>query len=407
MFLSRALHHPAFSSVSNKEKARVDELKTKSIHFFTTCPESWGGSEELWARSARQMASQDFRVTATLSSLDSDHPEVHKLIEAGVYLENYRGVPLLRRYSTFRWRWESSLTVARLRSTKPQLAVISQGENLDGHRQIGYCQMANVPYVIVCQKAQEDSCPMDESRAYLKKYFNDARRIFFVSEHNRGVTEERLGMKLKNSEVVSNPFKVDHNVEIPWPETKDGALRLACVARLWLRDKGQDILLKVLAKEKWKKRDIEIHLYGNGHNAVAIAEMAQMLGVDKLKLCGFNTNVTDIWRKYHALILPSRHEGLPLALVEAMLCGRPSIVTNAGGNCEVIEDEVSGFVAQAATVESVDDAMERAWNRRHEWQKIGAKAAALIRKKIPQDPSALFTAKLIAIHREVAESRRA
>jgi glycosyltransferase involved in cell wall biosynthesis len=406
MFLSKALHHPAFSSVSRADRNGVRTGSSKSIHFFTTCPEAWGGSEELWAMSARQMVSDHYRVTATLSHLDSTHPEVLKLLDAGVCLENYRGVPLLRRYSTFRWRWEPSLTVARLRAAKPQLAVISQGENMDGDRQIGYCRQADIPYVIICQKASEDSCPMDGDRPLLKDFFKDARRVFFVSEHNRDVTEERLGLKLTNAEVVNNPFKVDYNVNLPWPQEKEGRFRLACVARLWVRDKGQDVLLKVMAQEKWKKRDLEVHLYGNGHNAIAIAEMAQILGVDKVKLCGFCPDVTDIWRRYHGLILPSRHEGLPLALVEAMLCGRPAIVTNAGGNSEVLEDEVSGFMAQAATVAAVDDAMERAWNRRHEWQKIGMKAAALVRKKVSQDPSALFTAKLVAIHREVAGSRR-
>jgi glycosyltransferase involved in cell wall biosynthesis len=404
-FLSKALHHPSFSSVSKNDKNGGGEKK-KTIHFFTTCPEPWGGSEELWARSARQLAGEDFRVTATLHFLDLTHPEVGKLIEAGIRLENYRGVPILRRSRTFKWRWEPVLTVARLRAAKPQLGVVSQGENLDGFRQIRNCRQADIPYVIICQKAAEDISPMDGDRPQFKDFYNQAQRVFFVSEHNRSVTEERLGLRLTNAEVISNPFKVDYNVNIPWPNSDDGRYRLALVARLWIRDKGQDILLKVLAQEKWKKRDLEVHLYGNGHNSLAITEMAQMLGVDKLKLCGFCPDVTEIWRQHHALILPSRHEGLPLVLVEAMLCGRPSIVTDVGGNTEVLEDEVSGFLARAATVEAVDDAMERAWNRRHEWQEIGRKAAALIRKKVPQDPSALFTAKLVAIHHEVTKSRQ-
>jgi glycosyltransferase involved in cell wall biosynthesis len=403
--LSRALHHPAFSSVSRRDLSRSTVKKTKSVHFFTTCPESWGGSEELWARTARKMAGEDYWVTATLAHLDRNHPEVIKLIEAGVRLENYRGIPLLRRYGGFHWRWETPLTVARLRHMNPELAVISQGENMDGHRQIGFCQQAGIPYVLICQKALEDECPVDGSRPYLKDFFNSARRVFFVSEHNRTLTEQVLGLHLINSEVVRNPFKVDYDVELPWPKAEPGKFRLACVARLWMKDKGQDLLLRVLSREKWKNRDLEVHFYGNGLNAIALTEMAQILKVEKVKFCGFVEDVTEIWRNYHGLILPSRHEGLPLALVEAMLCGRPSITTRAGGNAEALDDGISGFLAAASTVDAIDEAMERAWNRRHEWPEIGATAAAQIRKKVPRDPTELFAAKIAAIHSEVAPSR--
>ena len=57
-------------------------------------------------------------------------------------------------------------------------------------------------------------------------------------------------------------------------------------------------------------------------------------------------------------MLPSRFEGLPLALVEAMLCPRPAVVTNVAGNTEVIEDGETGFVAAAPTAGHLDEAME-------------------------------------------------
>jgi glycosyltransferase involved in cell wall biosynthesis len=405
MFLSKALHKSAFSSVSTLEQKRAGGEKAKSIQFFTTCPEAWGGSEELWSGAARRLVDEDFQVTANLSYLEETHPRVLGLIESGVRVEKYRGVPLFWRFHGFGGRWEPALTIAHLRATKPRLAVISQGENLDGQRQILYCRAASIPYVVICQKAMEDECPLDENRDDLRESFAHAERIFFVSQHNRAVTEERLGQKLANAEVVWNPFNVDYHPDLEWPSMADGRFRLACVARLWMRDKGQDVLLKVLAQEKWKKRAIDVRFYGNGHNAQGLAEMARMLGTEHVQFCGFADDVTEVWRQCHALILPSRHEGLPLALVEAMLCERPAIATDAGGNAEVLEDEVTGFLAPSATVGGVDDAMERAWNRRTEWQKIGMNAARLIRKKVPEDPCAIFADRLKEIYCDVVRSR--
>ena len=404
MLLSKVLHHWAFNSFAKDVPKAVDEAKSRHILFCTTCPEAWGGSEELWAGAARRLVTQGYRVTAHLSHLELTHPEVINLIESGVRIDRYRGVPLLSRFRGLRLRWERPLTVARLQSTKPKLAVISQGENMDGYRKILYCRLASIPYVLICQKAMEDNWPMDYDRGWLKEWFGEARCVYFVSEHNRVVTEQCIGKKLTNAEVVHNPFKVNYHTELPWPDLAQGRFRLACVARLWMRDKAQDILVKILAQEKWRQREIEVNFYGSGHNAVGLKELIEMLGVTNARICGFSRDVTEIWRQNHALILPSRHEGLPLALTEAMLCGRTAITTNVGGNAEVLEDEQTGFLARAVTVEAVEDAMERAWNRRHEWQKIGLNAAKRIRSLIPEDPCSIFTEKLTAIYREVVGS---
>ena len=405
-FISKALHSSAFNSVWKAEAKNGNGHHDDSIQFFTTCPEAWGGSEELWSETAKRLVGENFQVTANLSFLDESHRRVIDLVEAGVRVEKYRGVPFLWRFHGFGGRWEPALTVAHLRATKPKLAVISQGENFDGYRQIINCRAAAIPYVIICHKAMEDYCPPDSYRDELRLIFGEAERVFFVSRHNQTITEERIGMKLSNAEVIWNPYNVDYHCELPWPTADDGRLHLACVARLWLHDKGQDVLLKVLAQEKWKKRAIDVRFYGNGMNGVALQELSRMLGTDsQVEFCGFSENVAEIWRQCHALILPSRHEGLPLSLIEAMLCGRPAIATNAGGNAEVLEDEVSGFVARACTVPAVDDAMERAWNRRGEWPKIGARASGLIRKKVPQDPCGTFVEKLKEIYQNVVRSR--
>jgi glycosyltransferase involved in cell wall biosynthesis len=98
-------------------------------------------------------------------------------------------------------------------------------------------------------------------------------------------------------------------------------------------------------------------------------------------LGGFCNDIDQLWREHHALVLPSRFEGNALAMIEAMLCGRMPIVTDVGRVTELVDDNRSGFIAPAATVQLIDDAMERAWQRRHEWQAMGALAAADIRKR--------------------------
>lgn len=94
------------------------------------------------------------------------------------------------------------------------------------------------------------------------------------------------------------------------------------------------------------------------------------------------------------LVLPSRYEGLPLALVESMWCGRPTVVTDVAGNTEVCVDNETGFVAPAPTVPLLAATLERAWERREDWQSMGRAARARAESIIPKDPITLFADKL-------------
>src|SRR5262249_6902903 len=62
------------------------------------------------------------------------------------------------------------------------------------------------------------------------------------------------------------------------------------------------------------------------------------------------------------------------ALVEAMLCGRPAVVTDIGGNAEWVSEPRNGFIAEAPSPSSFGAAMERAWQARESWNEKGLDA---------------------------------
>jgi glycosyltransferase involved in cell wall biosynthesis len=96
-------------------------------------------------------------------------------------------------------------------------------------------------------------------------------------------------------------------------------------------------------------------------------------------------------------VLPSRHEGLPLSLVEAMLAGRPTIATDAGGIAELLTDNETGFLAAAPTVAAFSDALERAWAARARWPQLGATARMRAQATVPVDAPAALARKLLAL----------
>ena len=126
-----------------------------------------------------------------------------------------------------------------------------------------------------------------------------------------------------------------------------------------------------------------------------IEYMANSLGLeDRVSFAGHCENIELIWTLNHVLVQPSRYEGLPLSVVEAMLCARPVVATDVAGHSEVIKDGVTGFLADAPTTQSIAGALDRAWQARAELDKIGKMSSELIHNLVPPDPAGVFADKL-------------
>lgn len=284
-----------------------------------------------------------------------------------------------------------------LQRLRPQLVVISQGSNYDGIPLAEVCQELGLRFVLLSQKAVDFFFPPWYERTAIVNTFRAAQRHYFVSRHNLELTEYQLGMRLPGATVIRNPYNVPYDGEMPLPPIgPDGLVKLACVARLEVLDKGLDLLLQVLAQPHWRQRPVHVTCFGRGADRQALEDMARLLNVEnQITFAGQVADIQAVWRTHHALVLPSRNEGLPLVLVEAMLCGRPAIATNAGGVAEMLVPNETGFLAAAATVAALDAALGQAWTQLADWPRMGAQAARHARANVPVDASALFGQELI------------
>ena len=376
-----------------------------TIAIVSNCMDDWGGSEELWARSIPVLQSTGIRVVLLKKAINRNHPQFIKLSSMGVLLSSFGYRSATRRFLFQSWNkireriwgegnWKEPRFAKKLSYYHPDLVVIAQGINFDGLTYASDCSSLNIPYVIIAQKAVDFFWPYHKDRSYMAKVLREAAKCFFVSYHNLRLTEEQFGERLVNAEVVYNPVKVLRE-PLQFPSTGSG-YRLACIARYFIIDKGQDILLRILSKQKWKERPITVSFIGTGTDYEGLKSMAGLLQVTNIEFVEYANDIQKLWESYHALVLPSRSEGMPLAVIEAMALGRPVIVTKAGGNPEMIQDEITGFIGQA-NEDSFEDALERAWMRRNEWEAIGKNASVYISENIPESPETEFANKLCEI----------
>jgi glycosyltransferase involved in cell wall biosynthesis len=224
-----------------------------------------------------------------------------------------------------------------------------------------------------------------------------------VAEDNLRAAQRYLGMNLENGMVVQNPLNISGTHPETWPSGSEKT-RIACVARLEVKDKGQDVLLQALADSVWKERDFRLDFYGGGPDREILEDLIALYGLgEKVRIAGFESDIRKIWAEHELLLLPSISEGTPISLIEAQICGRPSLVTRVDGNPEWVEEGRTGFLAEAPKVHHLRLALERAWENRHRWREMGEAAREACLAKRDADPAGT----LLALLREAAGAAKA
>jgi glycosyltransferase involved in cell wall biosynthesis len=289
----------------------------------------------------------------------------------------------------------TTLEVERLIAAKaPDFVVVAEGGPFPPIDLLEMCKAKRLQFDTIGQANGYFCWPEDALAERYRTALAAAVRCYFVSNANRRLAENQIGCELANAEIVRNPFNIDYEASPPWPPLgPDGEIRFACVGRLQPPAKGQDILLEALAGSVWSTRKWRLQLYGDGENRGSLERLAQRLRIADRVVFEGHVDVREIWPLNHVLVMPSRIEGLPLAIVEAMLCGRPAVATEVAG-AEVIEEGVTGFLAGAPTVGCFRNALERFWARRKDAREIGANAAARIRHLVPPDPARVSADKI-------------
>jgi glycosyltransferase involved in cell wall biosynthesis len=364
-------------------------------YLFIAANESgWGGSELLWSLTAERLARAGNEVRVSAPRLSELIPRVERLRSAGCRIF-YRQAPAPILYrAAVRVFPFCDYVRKQVRSVAPgaDLVVISQGNNQDGLRWMEVARSLGYTYIVIVQGVT--GWPPDDIAERLASGYENARAAYFVSEANLALTRLQLVTPLLNGGVIRNPFNVSYSARPPWPAGSGSELSLACVARVDVGTKRHDLILQVLALPKWRERGVELSIVGEGQNLVTVRRLAAELRLANVRFAGHVTDIEGIWSTHHALVLPSMNEGMPVVVVEAMLCGRPCIVTDVGGNRELVRDGINGFLAKAPTVELLDEAMNRAWENRHRLREMGEQAATDVRRWVSADPVEDFVREL-------------
>lgn len=199
--------------------------------------------------------------------------------------------------------------------------------------------------------------------------------VCFVSEDLR----RRHGHRYRGLEcrTIANGIRPLDRAEFapPGPPLAPGRLRAVAVGRL-TRVKGLDVAITALSRlgadNPW-----QLDLVGDGELRGELAALAGNLGVaDRVTFHGFRRDVEALVAQADALLMPSLHEGLPYALLEAMSLGLPVIASDVGGLAEVLRHERTGLLVPVGDAAALAAALARLGSDGGLRAALGAAAAA-------------------------------
>ncbi|MFL5739006.1 MAG: glycosyltransferase family 4 protein [Flavisolibacter sp.] len=356
-----------------------------TIAVISMIRDPWGGSEELWYEMAKAAMAQGHK----LIHLSFEHPrtasKIKELEAQGLVREirpgwipatNSSSEKLVRLgWNYLRRKWKKPM--ASLFAQKPDI-VLYNGTCYSISRERELLQQVRIhkgkTKFFILGHLNKDMLRdiSDEEARIIREAYSLSSKVFFVSQRSIDTARRQLCTEILNAEIIRNPVNLQSPGLIPLPSLND-TLNIACVGNLVVAHKGQDLLLEALSK--WKEKNWKLNLYGQGADRSYLENLTRFFGMEKrVFFHGSVSDIKEVWKENHLLVMPSHMEGMPLAIVEAMICGRICLATNVGGISEWIDDGKNGYLMESPQIKNIIAALDLVWDAREHWQQMGLNA---------------------------------
>jgi glycosyltransferase involved in cell wall biosynthesis len=139
--------------------------------------------------------------------------------------------------------------------------------------------------------------------------------------------------------------------------------------------KGHRLLIEAMAELHRTQPTVKLWLVGEGYLRGELEAQATQLGLQRVvSFLGWRTDVPAVLAAADFSVLASQSEGMPLAAMESMACGRPVVATRVGGLGELIESGVSGVLIAPGNLEELVSALRGLVENAEQRSMLGAAA---------------------------------
>ena len=175
----------------------------------------------------------------------------------------------------------------------------------------------------------------------LKKYFTD----FTITgcETDKSTLVKKFNYNPDKVRVVYNGIEKNSS------DTEFGRapkFSVGTIGRLTFQ-KGQEYFIGMAKILKDKGYDFEFYIYGDGEKRKDYDDLIKKYKLENsVFLMGYAKDIPAAMKSFDVFVLPSRYEGIPYVILEAMKANVPVITTDVGGVSEIINDNVNGILVK-------------------------------------------------------------
>lgn len=136
--------------------------------------------------------------------------------------------------------------------------------------------------------------------------------------------------------------------------------------------KGHQYLIDAIPAVLEKCPDSSFVFAGRGQLETDLKQQVNRLGLDKrVHFLGLRQDIPRVLALLDVFVLPSLSEGLSMAILEAMMAGKPVIATSVGGNPEIVTDEETGFLVPPRDSHALAERLVTLLKNRHLAAQLG------------------------------------
>jgi glycosyltransferase involved in cell wall biosynthesis len=185
----------------------------------------------------------------------------------------------------------------------------------------------------------------------------NAKAIQKMLIEKEGIPSERVTVIYNGIDVAAFDRRVRQGPSLPLPETGRAPVA-ALVANMHDPVKRQEDFLLALSKARTRFPDLQAFLLGDGSRRAQLEDLAARLELKRVAhFLGRRVDVPAVLARSNIGVLCSEREGLSNAVMEGMAGRLPMIVTDTGGNPELVKDGERGFVVSVRQPSELSAAM--------------------------------------------------
>ncbi|MDG0866432.1 glycosyltransferase [Candidatus Lucifugimonas marina] len=224
---------------------------------------------------------------------------------------------------------------------------------------------------VIVREASSPSTALAEKGLFARTAVKTAKRIAYrmadaiVANSTESADDlaEVLGVPKEKVKTIYNPaysdsLTVNSKSQISHPWFQDDALPIVITVSRFSPEKGLDVLIAAAAKAS-QQVNFRLVILGDGGERPALEDLVSELGIEgMIDMPGYQSNPYPFIAKSDLFVLPSRREGLPNALIEALALGVPAVSTRCkSGPREILLEGDGGYLVDVDDVEAMASAI--------------------------------------------------